>query len=276
MLKRSISGSVFVLVITAFFLLRAFVDYRFFYLLIAFLSTVGTFEVARCFNNYYAKGSVAVITAFGTLFTPAYFVAELFIPNLAHTVALSTMVLAFILLAIMNSKLGVKSILSTIIPLVYPSVLLLFFMLANSHPLGFEILILTFVISPLTDTFAYLIGIAYNKIRKGQAKKLCPKLSPKKTVAGSIGGLVGGVVGALLIYLIFGTKIQGNALPFYLIVGAIASIFTQVGDLFESYIKRKVGIKDIGKIMPGHGGVMDRIDGITFAGVFLYLVFLIV
>ena len=276
MLKRSISGSVFVLVITAFFLLRAFVDYRLFYLLIAFLCTVGTFEVGRCLKNYYAKGSVAVITAFGALFTPAYFIAELFIPNFAHTVALSTMVLAFILLAIMNSKLGVKSILSTIIPLVYPSVLLLFFMLANSHSLGFEILILTFVISPLTDTFAYLIGIAYNKIRKGQAKKLCPKLSPKKTIAGAIGGLVGGVVGALLIYLIFGTKIQGNALPFYLIAGAVASIFTQVGDLFESYIKRKVGIKDIGKIMPGHGGVMDRIDGITFAGVFLYLVFLIV
>ena len=190
--------------------------------------------------------------------------------------ALIAMAIAFIILAIMNVKLGVKSIVNTLIPLLYPSVLLLFLTLANTHRLGFEILILTFVICPLTDTFAYLTGMAYNKIRKGKAKKLCPKLSPKKTVAGAIGGLVGGVVGALLIYLIFGSKIEGNALLFYLIVGAIASIFTQIGDLFESFIKRKVNIKDMGNIMPGHGGVMDRIDGTIFASTFLYLVFLVV
>ena len=59
-------------------------------------------------------------------------------------------------------------------------------------------------------------------------------------------------------------------------MGALASVLTQIGDLFESSIKRSVGIKDMGKIMPGHGGVMDRIDGIVFATVFVYIILLAV
>ena len=62
----------------------------------------------------------------------------------------------------------------------------------------------------------------------------------------------------------------------FILIGFFASIFTLFGDLFESFLKRKVGIKDMGKIMPGHGGVLDRIDGTLFAMVLIYLVFLFV
>ena len=59
----------------------------------------------------------------------------------------------------------------------------------------------------------------------------------------------------------------------FIIIGAVASVLTEIGDLFESYIKRKVGLKDMGKIMPGHGGIMDRIDGMSFAAVFVFATF---
>ena len=142
---------------------------------------------------------------------------------------------------------------------------------------AFIALLLTFVISPLTDTFAYFVGMAYNKIKKGTAKKLCPKLSPKKTVAGAIGGLFGGVLGGFLVYIIFKPEILENyTLLIFLALGLLASVLTQIGDLFESFIKRRVGIKDMGKIMPGHGGVLDRFDGIFFNGIFTYIFFLLI
>ena len=109
---------------------------------------------------------------------------------------------------------------------------------------------------------------------------MCPRLSPKKTWAGAIGGVVGGILGAIVVYFVADTSaIAATAkispIIIFIICGALGSVLTEVGDLFESYIKRKVGIKDMGRIMPGHGGVMDRIDGMSFAAVFIYLTFLL-
>ena len=127
---------------------------------------------------------------------------------------------------------------------------------------------------------AYLTGMIYGKIKKGNVKKLCPNLSPKKTVAGAIGGLVGGGLSGLICYFIFKGQILSLGLSLPLVwligIGVVGSVLTQAGDLFESYVKRKVNIKDMGKIMPGHGGVMDRIDGTLFLAVFLFIVFLLI
>ena len=138
-------------------------------------------------------------------------------------------------------------------------------------------IVLLFVISPLTDTMAYFVGFIYNKISKGKAKKLAPILSPKKTIAGAIGGLIGGALGSVLVLLIFKPSLRlSNPWLFFVLVGVIGSLFTQIGDLFESFIKRSVGIKDIGKIIPGHGGVMDRIDGMSFCAVVIYFAFILI
>ena len=108
-------------------------------------------------------------------------------------------------------------------------------------------------------------------------KKLCPRLSPKKTWSGAIGGTVGGALGALLVDLIFKPNISFfSPVVFFILIGIIASVVNIFGDLFESYIKRRVGIKDMGKILPGHGGIMDRIDGTSFVTVFVYVAFLFV
>ena len=132
----------------------------------------------------------------------------------------------------------------------------------NGYRISLFFLLITLLIPVLVDTFAMLTG----KIFKG--KKLCPKLSPSKTISGAVGGLVWGVLGAVLVYFIF-NSIDAFRLIFIsinltwwkmLIFGIFASVICQVGDIFESLIKRKAGVKDSGDLLPGHGGILDRFD----------------
>lgn len=115
-----------------------------------------------------------------------------------------------------------------------------------------------------TDTFAYAIGMKFGK------HKLTP-VSPKKSVEGSIGGILGAVIFSL-IYTYSINKL-GNMNISYLAIAAISamlSVLAQMGDLSASSIKRYTGIKDFGHLIPGHGGVLDRIDSILFIAPFAY------
>lgn len=299
MLKRTISGAVYVATVIGFFLLRNYVDYRLFDVLTAFFCAVGTFEIARAVKSYLVKSNFTLAVVFGCIFTPVFYLAEACAkdkgdPTLVGAcVCLILTVTVVILQAFIcgyaagngkeqgkTEKSAIKLFAPNVLPFLYPSLLLLTFICANRLDSGYICLLLIFVISPASDTFAYLVGMTYNKIRKGKAKKLCPVLSPKKTWAGAIGGVIGGVVGALVIYFIYGKNavfIDGviPTVVTFIAVGVISSVLTEIGDLFESYIKRKVGIKDMGRIMPGHGGIMDRIDGMSLAGAFIYFWFLI-
>lgn len=134
-----------------------------------------------------------------------------------------------------------------------------------------------FVVTMLTDTGAYLIGSAI------KGKKLCPKISPNKTISGAIGGLIFGTFGAFATAYVF-TLFNGFEAFFgsvggqvwhIVLIGVLGSILTQVGDIFESFLKRRCQIKDFGKILPGHGGVMDRVDGLVFNALFLFVYALI-
>ena len=147
-------------------------------------------------------------------------------------------------------------------------------------------LLLVFVISCFTDTFAYLAGRAL------KGPKMLPKklqhISPNKTLAGGIGGLFGGVVGALLVVLlcsmnkdlqVFLTDRIGSSMAvqfLFVAVGFVGAIVTTIGDLYASWLKRKAGIKDFGKFLPGHGGAMDRLDGISFNALFIWFVMMLV
>ncbi len=122
----------------------------------------------------------------------------------------------------------------------------------------------------VTDTAALFGGKFFGK------HKLCPKLSPKKTIEGSISGIVGCVVATLVFCVI--CKAGFGVYPNYLYAVLIAlgsSIISQLGDLSASCIKRQFGIKDYGKIMPGHGGVMDRFDSLFFVAPLVYYMLLI-
>jgi len=121
-----------------------------------------------------------------------------------------------------------------------------------------------------TDTFAYLIGCKFGK------HKLTP-ISPKKSIEGSIGGILGAVI-ISLIYTYFINTLGSIEISYLAITGIaiLLSILSQIGDLAASSIKRYVGIKDFGDLIPGHGGMLDRIDSILFIAPFAYCLLLLI
>jgi phosphatidate cytidylyltransferase len=119
---------------------------------------------------------------------------------------------------------------------------------------GLSALILVLLVVWATDIGGYFAGRAIG------GPKLWPRVSPKKTWAGAIGGFVA----SLLVAIGFSASDLGKTLPL-LILAAMLSVAAQLGDLFESAIKRRFGVKDSGHIIPGHGGIMDRLDGFVAA-----------
>lgn len=105
----------------------------------------------------------------------------------------------------------------------------------------------------IADTAAYFVGRAWGR------RKLAPSISPGKSWEGALGGVVGAVAYAI----ICGTFLWGNAWPAYLLAAVVLAAISIVGDLFESAAKRQAGVKDSGTLLPGHGGILDRIDSAT-------------
>jgi phosphatidate cytidylyltransferase len=124
-----------------------------------------------------------------------------------------------------------------------------------SGDFGLTALFLVFAIVWATDTGAFFAG------RTIGGPKLWPRVSPKKTWAGAIGGLVAAVAAGAVVALAAGLP----RLPPLLMIAFLLSVACQLGDLFESAVKRRFGVKDSGRIIPGHGGLMDRVDGLIFA-----------
>ncbi len=133
---------------------------------------------------------------------------------------------------------------------------------------GIYLLIFSFFASWMTDIFAYFIGSKFGK------HKLCPKISPKKSVEGAIGGIAGAVLLNVLLLFVFKKFIfEGEARLSYIdvvLLSIILSVVSMFGDLAASTIKRNFGIKDFGKLLPGHGGIMDRFDSALFVMPVLY------
>jgi phosphatidate cytidylyltransferase len=127
---------------------------------------------------------------------------------------------------------------------------------------GPSFVVLALMLSWLSDTGGYFAGRFLGK------HKLYPAVSPKKTVEGSLGGVAGGVVGALLAHFLY---LRSLPLVHALALGVIGSALGQVGDLGESLLKRSFGVKDSGGIVPGHGGILDRVDALLVTGIICYL-----
>lgn len=111
-----------------------------------------------------------------------------------------------------------------------------------------------------SDIFAYFTGMLIGK------HKLCPNLSPKKTIEGAVGGILGSALLSTLFGLIFAKPL----LVHFVIIGVLAAPVSMLGDLTASAYKRKMGIKDYGDLIPGHGGIMDRFDSVLFTAPFVY------
>ena len=124
-----------------------------------------------------------------------------------------------------------------------------------------DTVVLVLLVAWLADTGGYFAGRFLGK------KKLYEAVSPKKTWAGAIGGLAGSLVGVIVLKLVFATYLEWIDVFMIAIPGGILG---QMGDLAESLIKRSVGVKDSGALLPGHGGILDRIDAVLFIAPYVY------
>ena len=131
---------------------------------------------------------------------------------------------------------------------------------------GVELITMAFAIAFGCDGAAYFGGRAMGK------HKLCPSVSPKKTVEGAVWGVIGGIGVALIVRWCFAAvfKWATPGVPATVVLGVIGSLAGQVGDLTASLLKRHSGIKDYGRVFPGHGGVMDRFDSVIFTLIVMY------
>lgn len=129
------------------------------------------------------------------------------------------------------------------------------------------LLLAIFIFIWVNDTGAYLVGSRWGK------RRLAPNISPKKSVEGSIGGLLLVLLSAVILRLLLFPELSWLSI---LLIAAVVAIFGTIGDLFESSLKRQAGVKDSGKLIPGHGGILDRIDSLLLAvpAVYLLLAFL--
>ncbi|KUM24763.1 phosphatidate cytidylyltransferase [Mesorhizobium loti] len=134
--------------------------------------------------------------------------------------------------------------------------------LRDDNHSGLIAILFLFAVVWATDIAAYFVGRAVG------GPKLAPSISPGKTQSGALGGAVGGVIAGLLLAIVSGA---GNLLQLGFIALAL-SIVSQIGDLFESWVKRRHACKDSSNLIPGHGGVMDRVDGLVAAAFALYVI----
>lgn len=135
-------------------------------------------------------------------------------------------------------------------------------LLRDADRSGLVAILFLFAVVWATDIFAYFVGRAVG------GPKLAPSISPGKTRSGALGGAVGGVLAGLVLAAATGAENLA-------VLGAVAlvlSVVSQAGDLFESWVKRRHGKKDSGSLIPGHGGVMDRVDGLVVAACALYVI----
>ena len=270
MLKRTLTGALLTLIVLAAFFLRQLVDYRFFDIVILTVALLASIEFNTALKDRTSKAQKVL----SVIFTVAVFIVAVFFKKSLFTFVVVYVSCALIYSSLFEHSKSVDKMAYFAFSLFYPTIPTLFMSLVNQMgEFSLFALVIMLVTSSSTDIFAYCIG------SKLKGKKLCEKISPNKTVSGAIGGFVGGTLSGVIVYVIFQkcgaspfvSASPLSALLFIIISSMLFSIVTQVGDLFESSVKRGLNIKDMGGLLPGHGGMLDRIDGLMFNAVAVYL-----
>ena len=184
-----------------------------------------------------------------------------------------------------RKKYELRDLEYSLLVLIYPLLLCSVFFLINRSAGNLLGIFLVLLITLLSDAFALFAGLLFGK------KKLMEDVSPKKTVAGVIGAYVGGLFGGVTVFLLFDlfgvfntwrnvgiTALSDKlylSIPLYLFLSLLGTTLAVIGDLAASWLKRKLQIKDFGKIFPGHGGVMDRLDSLLFTAPVVCLFFIV-
>ncbi len=176
------------------------------------------------------------------------------------TFCLLTSFLIF-LLRVKDKNIDLRGMEKVVLGFLYLPFLISFFILLRNLSHGVQWVLLAMVIAFCGDVFGYYIG------RYWGSRKLHVYISPGKTLEGTLGLIAGSVLGALLFQIFLFAELP---LLHALIMGACGGIMGQLGDLFESAMKRAAGVKDAGFLVPGHGGMMDRLDSLSFIAPFIF------
>ena len=301
MKKRLLTGAIIVLVTALFVVTRLYTPYAF-DLFVGLLAVMGCVEVSRVLERKRMFTNIIFVGSFPAVFYIAmqigllnnrpwyfyifYFIAIiliLFVVNYLFTFAFkknTNKEREKYGIVVSNNKFALQKCMNSTFVMIYPALLFscLFIInhffdfafvgssIENSSLIVVFFLILIFAITMVTDSMALVVGMTV------KGPKLCPLISPNKTISGAVGGLVFGAGAGVLTYYLFTLNTMFNAsmatlgITWWaiLIVSVITSIIGQIGDLVASALKRSARVKDYGTIFPGHGGVMDRVDGLIF------------
>ncbi len=268
MKQRIITGAVLALLLIAFVFLSGTVAYP---IIITLLAVLGTYEMLGCIDVKNIPYITVPSLCFSALCT---FVASRYRYGVLSAFVVCYLFVMLFMLVFAHDKVDPVSssaafMFVTYITICFTCLVKLRYVTTDpgsntGEPIGQYVYLLVFVGAWITDTFAYFTGFLFGK------HKLCPNISPKKTVEGAIGGALFCVIA----YIIYGFVLSKMipVIPNYpgiALVALVVSFLSQTGDLLASVIKRKYGIKDYGKIFPGHGGILDRFDSILLVSPFL-------
>lgn len=227
-------------------------------------SLIGLFEFYRAMRrpDEREKMKMNILEFVGYAGVLAYYLVMLFTRSEKYMFLTLIIILicAMIIFVLRYPQFNTASLMQGFFGVIYVGVMLSFVYMTRSAAHGSHLVWLIFISSWVCDTAAYLSGMAFGKHR------LAPVLSPKKSIEGSIGG----ILGAALVGFIFG-NIAGSHAPEYALISAIGAVISQFGDLTASAIKRNHDIKDYGKLIPGHGGILDRFDSVIITAPIIYL-----
>lgn len=260
MLKRTIAG----LVLAALFALILFLGGWYLRAACMLMALICEYEMLSTMK----KGNVKTIDPAAYAFSAALFPAYYFLGVEGVFMAYALFIAALFMIKTFFARYDFQSIAYTAFTGLYPQLFMVFLYKIACLPgqrLSLMMILLAVAAASGSDIFAYFVGSLMGK------HKLCPALSPNKTVEGAVGGVLGGVLCTLAVVLIFGE--QECPLYVYALAGAVLAVFSQFGDLASSIAKRYFGVKDFGSLIPGHGGMLDRVCSIIFILPILFIFF---
>lgn len=267
MLKRTLTGVVAFVILILFLI---FADTLLLPIGLAFCGILAVYEVFHCVGLH--KNVV--------LSAPLYLVAaaspilmrilseDVFLAYVPFSI-LGLMLYTFAVCVLFRGKVDISTAITALMMVIYAIAgMTAIIYLYDFHEGGAYFYLLVFIGACGTDIFAYFTGVLFGK------HKLIPEVSPKKTVEGSIGGAFFCVLAFLAFTYVYNTWLLPDGAPLLAywmmaVVGLVASVIAQLGDLTLSLLKRRYGIKDFGKIFPGHGGILDRFDSMIPVAIIL-------
>lgn len=238
-----------------------------------FLALTAFYELTKACGLSGKSGGMRGLEVIGYIGIVTYYLLMTFCKEQIYLFLMLIVILAaFMFLYVFSfPRYHAEQIMCAFFCVAYAPVMLSFIFLVRELPYGIYSVWMIFISSWICDTCAYVVGMLIGQ------HKLAPALSPKKSIEGAVGGVVGAaLVGALYAYFVVEPAIREQRVTWvFVLISAVGAVISQVGDLAASAIKRNHEIKDYGKLIPGHGGIMDRFDSVIFTAPMIYFLALL-